>query len=82
MTTSSSPEKTYLTDKEVASHFNVSTDSIRRWIREGHFPKPMRIGTGTSRWLRTDIEAYGKSLQPAYLATHLEIVPTFFGGAA
>ena len=82
MITSSSPEKTYLTDKDVAAHFNVSTDSIRRWIREGHFPKPMRIGTGTSRWLRTEIEAYGKSLQHAYFATDLDITPSFFVGAA
>ena len=81
MTNSSSPEKTYLTDKEVAAYFNVSTDSIRRWIHEGCFPRPMRIGTGTSRWLRTAIEAYEKSLQPAYFATRLESPPNFFGCA-
>ncbi len=50
MTTHPSLFKPYLTDEEVATHFGVSTDSIRRWIRQGEFPKPVRVGTGTSRW--------------------------------
>lgn len=68
----------YLTEKEVAVHFNVSPDSIRRWIRQGKFPKPLRIGTGTSRWRRKDIEAYEATLSAADLCEEIEMPSTFF----
>ncbi len=35
--------KTYLTVAQVAERFNVSTDSIWRWKREGKFPAPYRV---------------------------------------
>lgn len=81
MTTTPSELQRYLTEAEVAARFNISTDSIRRWIRNGQFPKPVRIGKGTSRWRLADIEAYEADLAPAYFATHLDITPTFLDAA-
>lgn len=72
------PEKFYLSDDDVAARFGVSTDSIRRWIRQGVFPKPVRVGKGTSRWRLSDIERYEAGLVPAYCMMHLATSPSFF----
>jgi predicted DNA-binding transcriptional regulator AlpA len=31
--------------------------SLYRGIRQGRFPKPVKIGAGTSRWLRSECES-------------------------
>jgi predicted DNA-binding transcriptional regulator AlpA len=31
--------------------------TLYRGIRQGHFPKPVKIGPGSSRWLRAECEA-------------------------
>jgi predicted DNA-binding transcriptional regulator AlpA len=34
----------------------INTATLYRGIRQGRFPKPMKVG-GSSRWLRTECEA-------------------------
>jgi predicted DNA-binding transcriptional regulator AlpA len=31
--------------------------TLYRGIRKGHFPKPVKVGPGSSRWLRSECEA-------------------------
>ena len=62
----------YLTEQEVAARFAVSPDSIRRWIRDGKFPRGVRVGKGTTRWRLSDIEAYEASLDWALCALPME----------
>ena len=66
----------YLTVEEVAQRFNVSTDSIYRWKREGDFPKAVKLSPGTVRWRLTDIVDW-ESTREACFATHLSVPPTF-----
>lgn len=40
--------------EEVAEDLGVSTKTIRRWIEQGRFPKPLRIGLRTHVWLRSE----------------------------
>lgn len=43
------PEKPLLTAGEVAALFDVHAKTIRRWVEEGKFPPPSKIG-GQERW--------------------------------
>lgn len=63
----------YLTVKQVAERFGVSTDTIWRWKRNGRFPKAVKLSSGSTRWRLADIEAFEASLQVGFA--------TSFGGA-
>lgn len=41
-----------LSVREIAEHFGVTTQGIYKWIREGRFPPPQKIGR-LSRWPRS-----------------------------
>jgi len=45
----------YLTVGQVAARYNVSTDSVWRWKRNGDLPAPVRIGTNCTRWRLSDL---------------------------
>lgn len=55
MNTNVSPENIFLTVDQVAKRYNVSTDSIWRWKRNGDFPAPMRVGPNCTRWRLSDL---------------------------
>ncbi|WP_082100316.1 AlpA family transcriptional regulator [Anaeromyxobacter sp. PSR-1] len=42
----------------VASFFGVTTMTIRRWIAQDRFPKPVTYGPRTVRWPREVIESW------------------------
>ncbi|WP_368388891.1 helix-turn-helix transcriptional regulator [Marinobacter sp. SS8-8] len=48
--------------KEVSKRYGVSPKSIWRWIREGRFPKPVKLAPKTARWRETDLQAYEDGL--------------------
>ena len=48
----------YVCVKEVATRFGVAVSSIWRWAKEGSFPKPTRLGHGTTRWLESEVLAF------------------------
>ena len=58
MTALAHEDNRYLTAEEVAERFSVSTDSIHRWRRKGHFPVPIIFGLRTSRWSLIDLMEY------------------------
>lgn len=66
------PMPAYLTVEQVAKHFNVSTDTIWRWKRNGNFPKAVKVGPGCTRWRSSDVLEHEAALQACF-ATHLEM---------
>jgi prophage regulatory protein len=60
----------YMTASQVAERLGVSTDSIYRWKRDGHFPKAVKFSSGSVRWRLADIEAWEQS-RVACFATSL-----------
>lgn len=48
----------YQTRQELQKLFKVSPATIYRWIKEGNFPKPVRLGANMVRWKVSDIEAW------------------------
>ena len=55
------PAKQLLEVKEVQIITGLSVTTIYKYMREGIFPKPKRIGARAVRWRLTDIEAYVNS---------------------
>jgi prophage regulatory protein len=49
---------TLLKCKEVQDTVTISRATIYRWIKEGNFPKPVRLGANMVRWKASDIEAW------------------------
>lgn len=45
----------FYTDRALAERYQVSRQTIWRWVREGHLPKPVKIGTGSTRWPESEI---------------------------
>ncbi|MCL6268337.1 AlpA family phage regulatory protein [Sansalvadorimonas sp. 2012CJ34-2] len=37
---------------------NVSRSTVYRWVRDGWFPQPMRLGKNTVGWLDRDISRW------------------------
>ena len=56
----------YLTVEEVAQRFNVSTDTIYRWKRDGDFPKAVKLSRGTTRWRLSEIEAWESTCEVGF----------------
>lgn len=48
----------FLKDIEAALRYRVSRPTIWRWARNGKFPKPIKLGAGSTRWRSADLEAW------------------------
>ena len=48
----------YLKDTEVANRYRISRPTIWRWVKNGTFPKPVRLGEGSTRWRLADLEKW------------------------
>lgn len=59
-------ESLYLTDKQVAERFAVSTDSIWCWKRQGNFPAPVRVGPNCTRWRLADVLEHESQLRACF----------------
>lgn len=59
----------FLSVEQVAGRYDVSTDSIRRWVREKKFPAPVRVGAGTTGWRRVDIIEYDGALKCCFMTS-------------
>lgn len=44
--------------KQVVELTNLSKATIWRWVRDGQFPKPIKITNRVTVWKSNDIEAY------------------------
>ncbi|SMC10054.1 helix-turn-helix transcriptional regulator [Nitratiruptor tergarcus] len=50
MKLSSTTQDKLITIKEVSSLIGMKKPTIYKYIREGQFPKPIKIGSRASRW--------------------------------
>ena len=48
----------YLSDKEVAARYSISRATVWRWVNEGHFPKPIKLGANVTRWKESDLSQW------------------------
>jgi prophage regulatory protein len=42
----------------------VSTATIYRWIGEGHFPAPIKLGPNSTGWRESAVQAWLESREP------------------
>lgn len=57
----------YLSVKQVADRYGVSTDTIWRWKRQGNFPKAVEVGPNVTRWRLSDLEAYESQMKASFV---------------
>ena len=53
----------FLGMREVLALLSVSRSTLNRWIREGAFPRPVKLGKRAVRWRRSDIEHWLKKFR-------------------
>jgi len=46
---------------QLKNRLNVSGSSIWAWVKQGKFPKPIKLSQNTTAWLASDIEAWAQS---------------------
>jgi prophage regulatory protein len=63
------PINLFLSVNQVAERYDVSTDSIWRWKRDGKFPSPVRVGPNCTRWRLSDLTEHDNTLQTCFM-TH------------
>ena len=52
-------QETYLSDIQLAKHYGVHRSTIWRWVNvDLHFPTPVNISPGCTRWKASEIEAW------------------------
>ena len=61
--TSHSKEEELLTLTEIVEWIKVSESTIYRWMDEGIFPRPLKLGPRSSpmRWIRRDVSDWIKT---------------------
>ena len=50
----------FLRSSEVQESLGVSQATIYRWMKAGHFPRPVRLGPATVAWKQSDLEKWLK----------------------
>ncbi len=48
----------YLSDKYLAERYEITRATVWRWVREGKFPAPVKIGANCTRWRLSDVEKW------------------------
>lgn len=54
-------EAAFLSDVHLSERLQVSRQTIWRWVREGSFPKPLKLGDNCTRWRISAIEKWEKT---------------------
>ncbi|WP_157133351.1 helix-turn-helix transcriptional regulator [Marinobacter sp. ELB17] len=52
----------HFTDTEVGNYYSVSRHTIWRWVRESKFPRGKKLSSGSTRWLKSDIEKFDQEV--------------------
>ena len=50
----------YLNIQEITASLKVSKSTLWRWIKQGLFPRPVRLGPKAVRWRESDIAAWDR----------------------
>lgn len=53
--------KEYARDIEIANRYDVTRQSIWRWVRTANFPKPVKLSPGCTRWRIADVIRWEQS---------------------
>ena len=48
----------YFSDKQLAKKYGVHRTAIWRWVKNGNFPKPVKLSPGCTRWLGSAVDAW------------------------
>jgi predicted DNA-binding transcriptional regulator AlpA len=48
----------YFSDKQLAKKYGVHRSAIWRWVKNGNFPKPVKLSPGCTRWLGAAVDAW------------------------
>jgi prophage regulatory protein len=51
---------TFFSTSDILARYDVTMITLRRWIADGTFPKPMKIGN-RYRWKISEVEAFEES---------------------
>lgn len=57
--------ETYLSDAQIAARIGVSRNSVWRWVRNGTFPKPIKLSERVTRWRASEVEAWAAERERA-----------------
>jgi prophage regulatory protein len=63
--TSSIPARKYIRAQELATILAVHRSTLWRWVRDGHFPRPVRLGPNTVAWDSIQVDAWPASREGA-----------------
>ena len=55
-------QKMYFTDTEAGNYYSASRFTIRCWVREGKFPPGKKLSSGSTRWLKTDLQQFDQEV--------------------
>lgn len=55
----------YISDVQLAERYGVHRATIWRWAQAGHFPKPIQITPGTTRWKLEEVERHDREREAA-----------------
>ena len=59
------PSRPFLSVKQVAERYGLSVATIWRWSKErDDFPRPRKLGSGSTRWKLDDLVAFERSDAP------------------
>lgn len=56
------PQSGYLTADWVKRRYSISNSTLYKWIAEGHFPAPVKIGPRAVRWASVSLRKFEASL--------------------
>ncbi|MEC9038776.1 hypothetical protein CF392_04920 [Tamilnaduibacter salinus] len=48
----------YYNVHDIAERYGVARHTIWRWVKDGFFPRPYMLGTGTARWSEEDLRSF------------------------
>jgi len=55
----------YVSDRQLGTRYGVHRTAIWRWLRNGHFPEPVKLSPGCTRWLMDDVLEFEQTRQTA-----------------
>lgn len=44
--------------RDLVEQLHISESTLWRWVREGKFPKPVKLGEAVTAWRARDVEAW------------------------
>lgn len=58
-------DQQYYSDQQLAARYNVSRQTIWRWVRLNCFPTPVQLSPGCTRWHATALKEWEQSKEVA-----------------